>query len=172
MAYNPNFGIYNPYNSYDLNNLSNQLNNLRQQQQQLQANSHLVNNAMPHTNVLQRGEFIVVNTIEDVENYPAPIDGTPVLIFVNGKNVFYNKKFENGNTKCQPNIHQPYNNGEPEKNDVIVAEEKTSRTSEQEIMETLLSINQRLEKLEAAKKTTRSASKKVEAEQEVEQDGI
>ena len=135
---------------------------LRQQQQQLQFGQNSPNN-IPPVSVLQKGEFIVVNDIKDVENYPAPIDGTPVLIFVNGKNVFYNKKFENGNTKCQPNIHQPYNNGEPEKREM----ENTTETKDNEIMKVLVDITQRLEKLET-KKTKQPTTKKVE----VADDGI
>lgn len=170
MAYNTNYGgMASPFlPQYDLNALTNQINMLKQQQQQLQFGNP-VQNSMPQVNVMQRGEFVVVNDIKDVENYPAPIDGTPVLIFINGKQIFYNKKFENGNTKCQPNIHQPYNNGEPEK------KEEEQKQDGDEMMKLLLNINTRLDKLEKEKtenKRPRQSTKKQDTEVEVSENGI
>jgi hypothetical protein len=87
MAYNP-YGMYQPQN-YDINAMQNQLAQLQQMQQQMRSP---IQNTIPQPQgVIQIGTYAVVKTIQDMENYPVPVDGTPVNIFVEGTGVFIPK---------------------------------------------------------------------------------
>jgi hypothetical protein len=156
MVYN-NFG--NPYQQFQPRTPQ-ELSNIIQNQyapmyNQLQGMMHN-NNQMQNVNVLQRGEFIFVKTLEDMQSYAPPTDGTPVLIFIAEKGVFYNKKFTNGATTCQPYIYNVYNNGEQQ--------QETSEVSNSEILNAIKDISDRVTKLETKK--TRNSKPKVEVEED------
>jgi hypothetical protein len=113
MAYNP-YGMYQPQN-YDINAMQNQLAQLQQMQNQMRSP---IQNTIPQPQgVIQVGTYVVVKTIQDMENYPVPVDGTPVNIFVEGTGVFYSKKMANGSTNCQPFSFSPLNNSTSQKDE-------------------------------------------------------
>lgn len=88
MGFNPYQRNYNQ----EIMNLQNQLEQLRGLNNQIQ--SPISNQPQPPSNgITQIGTYVVVKTIQDMENYPVPVDGTPVNIFVDNTGVFYSKKW-------------------------------------------------------------------------------
>jgi hypothetical protein len=114
--------------------MQNQLAQLQAMQNQIQ--SPIPNQQQPN-GVVQTGMFVVVRNIQDMENYPAPVSGEPVNIFIDGKGVFYSKKMINGSTSCQPFSFAPLNNSP--------VENETDNT----VLSMLGEITERLNKLEA-----------------------
>lgn len=106
MGYNPNFYARN-YNQ-EINALQNQIDQLRGLNNQIQ--SPIANQPQPPANgITQIGTYVVVKTVQDMENYPVPVDGTPVNVFVDNMGVFYSKKMSNGVVSCQPFSFAPLN---------------------------------------------------------------
>ena len=104
MAYYGNYGGYYPQQQNSLAALEAQLQQLRAMQSPIQ------NQPLPPTNgVLQVGTYVVVKTLQDMENYGVPVDGTPVNIFIENSGVFYSKKMNKGITTCQPFTFSPLN---------------------------------------------------------------
>lgn len=104
MGFNPYQRNYNQ----EIMNLQNQLEQLRGLNNQIQ--SPISNQPQPPANgITQIGTYVVVKTIQDMENYPVPVDGTPVNIFVDNTGVFYSKKMVNGTVSCQPFSFAPLN---------------------------------------------------------------
>lgn len=106
MAYN---NYFNPYqnNSQNIDMLYNQLAQLKQQQMQMQ--SPMPNQQVQNNGVLQIGTYVVVKTLQDMENYGVNMDGTPVNIFIENSGVFYSKKIDKGIVTCQPFSFAPLN---------------------------------------------------------------
>lgn len=99
---------FNMNSEATINNLYNQLNQLRAMQSQI--NSPIPSQPQPPTNgITQIGTYVVVKTLQDMENYGVPVDGTPVNIFIENSGVFYSKKLVNGVTSCQPFSFSPLN---------------------------------------------------------------
>jgi hypothetical protein len=163
MAYNqmygnPNMG-YPQYNNNDLNSMQNQIAQLQMMRNQIQ--SPIQNNQPQPNGVIQIRTYVVVKTIQDMENYPVPVDGTPVNIFVENTGVFYSKKMANGSTNCQPFSFSALNNGK-------VEEETTNNNETMPLWaENLLDRLSKLEKKENVKKVPNSKPKV-----EVAEDGI
>lgn len=104
MANYGNYGSYYPQQQNSLAALEAQLQQLRAMQSPIQ------NQPLPPTNgVLQVGTYVVVKTLQDMENYGVPVDGTPVNIFIENSGVFYSKKMNKGITTCQPFTFSPLN---------------------------------------------------------------
>ena len=104
MANYGNYGSYYPQQQNSLAALEAQLQQLRAMQSPIQ------NQSLPPTNgVLQVGTYVVVKTLQDMENYGVPVDGTPVNIFIENSGVFYSKKMNKGITTCQPFTFSPLN---------------------------------------------------------------
>ena len=120
MGYNPNFYARN-YNQ-EINALQNQIDKLRGLNNQIQ--SPIASQPQPPANgITQIGTYVVVKTVQDMENYPVPVDGTPVNVFVDNMGVFYSKKMSNGVVSCQPFSFAPLNGA---KNDEKTADEITT----------------------------------------------
>ena len=93
MPYGQNANIDDIYNQY------------KQMQQQMQ--QPMQSNANPAMG--QRGTFIEIKSYSEVENYPVPTNGIPVLFFDFANYVFYSKKFVNGQCSIQDFYFGPMN---------------------------------------------------------------
>lgn len=148
MAYNNMFsqGFY--YNQPNINALEQQLNQLRNMQSQI--NSPIPNNPQPPMNgVTQIGTYAVVKTLQDMENYAVPVDGTPVNIFIEGSGVFYSKKMNNGVTTCQPFSFAPLNSNSNTENNVT--SEETPAWAEN-LLERVIALEKKANKKPTSKK--------------------
>lgn len=147
------FNSYGNNQGFNIPQMQNQLAQLQQLQSQMNnANTQGINNMangqgnyMNQPNIIQSGMFVVVENIEDMERYPAPMNGEPVLIFIKGKSIYYSKKMTNGATSCQPYSSNVINNAPVEKPKETAAENEEENT----IIKMLNKLSERLEKLES-----------------------
>lgn len=67
------------------------------------------------TAVGERGEFVKVSGIDEVEEAPTRLDGTATLFFDFKNRVFWSKKYSNGGHTIQAFRFEPINTSEPQK---------------------------------------------------------
>lgn len=149
----PNMGFnYNRNYNQEINALQNQIDQLRGLNNQIQSPisnpSQLANNG-----IIQIGTYVVVKSIQDMENYPVPVDGTPVNIFVDNTGAFYSKKMVNGTVSCQPFSFAPLNSVKTDDNQENKSSENMPEWAEN-IIDRIYALEQKLS--ESQKRTRKT----------------